>query len=1174
MPDSKIDFVHLHLHTQYSLLDGAIRFKPLFQKAKEYGMDSVAITDHGTMFGALEFFEVAQKENIKPIIGCECYVAPRSIQDKTVEDKKSAHLILLAENMDGYKNLCELASIAQLEGFYYKPRIDKRVLEEHTEGLICLSACLAGEIPRFVLKGQFDRAEEKAQYYRDLFGENNFFLEIQENGLEEQTTVNRALLEMSHKLSIPLVCTNDCHYLNSGDVKAHEILLCIQTGQTIKDPDRFQFDSDQLYFKSPQEMHDAFKDYPNALSNTVDIAKRCEIDLNFKEYYFPEYDDGSGRTATEMFTQQARDGFEKRMTVIRKRTPDVDEQLYKDRLEFELKIINDMGFPGYFLIVADFIQYSKSNGIAVGPGRGSAAGSLVSYAMEITDLDPIEHGLIFERFLNPERLSMPDIDTDFCIRGREQVYKYVTDKYGGPDYVSQIITFGQMKTRAVIRDVGRALDIPLKEVDTIAKMVPDVLGISLDKSIEQEPRFNQLAKEQPEIENLLEVCKTLENLPRHASTHACGVVIGKSPLTNYTPLFKGKNGEVVTQYSKDFVEHVGLVKFDFLGLRNLTVIDDCLKFIESQDIERPDMLNIDFKDPKSFELLSKGDTTGVFQLESSGMKDLLMRLKPNSFSDVTALVALYRPGPLESGMVDMFVERKHGREEVVYPVDLLEPILNETYGVILYQEQVMKIAVDLAGYSMGQADVLRKAMGKKKPELMKEHRGKFISGCLEKSNIAKSISAALFDNIEKFAGYGFNKSHSAAYALIAYQTAWLKAHYPVELMAALLSSENNTPDAVSKFIAECSYHKIPILPPDISESLKAFTVHEAKIRYGLSAVKNVGDAAIDSIIEERDKDGTYSSIFDFCERVDTRKVNKRVIESLILCGALDSTGAKRSQMMACVEDALDHGQRVKKENDDPQMSLFDMGSDNGLNTPILPDIPEWDEAELLKSEKEALGFYVSGHPLKKYENLLSKFANADTVGIVEMSDGQAVRIGGLVKESKTIRTKKGDQMAFVTIEDLQGAVEMVIFPSVFSEVSELIVTDNVLIAEGKLQKKEDSISILADIIVAVDEAETKWTASMHIHMDSDSITRDTLDQLKTTLNNHPGNCSVYLHMMVDGKIKVVVQLPESYRVMAGTDLRRELSGFLGKNAVNTVCKPAKVAPDTRPFAKYKKKYGT
>lgn len=1161
----------MHLHTQYSLLDGAIRFKPLFAKAKEYGMESVAITDHGTMFGALEFFEMAQKESVKPIIGCECYVAPRTLKDKTAADKKSAHLVLLAENMAGYKNLCELASIAQLEGFYYKPRIDKAVLEAHTDGLICLSACLAGEIPRLVTQGKMPEAEEKAHYYRNLFGENNFFLEVQENGLPEQRVVNEALLDMSNRLGIPLVCTNDCHYLNPEDTQAHEILLCIQTGHTIKDPKRFQFETDQLYFKSPQEMHRAFKDYPDALSNTVEIAGRCEIDLNFKAYYFPKYDDGSGKTAAEMFTEQAEAGFEKRMAVIRGKNPDVDEKIYRDRLDYEIKIINDMGFPGYFLIVADFIQYSKKNGIAVGPGRGSAAGSLVSYAMDITDLDPIEHGLIFERFLNPERLSMPDIDTDFCIRGRDQVYQYVTEKYGGPEYVSQIITFGQMKTKAVIRDVGRALDIPLKEIDGICKMVPDVLGISLDDAIEQEPKIKNLAQIKPEIDHLFKVSRTLENLPRHASTHACGVVIGESQLTNYTPLFKGKNGEVVTQYSKDFVEHVGLVKFDFLGLRNLTVIDDCLKFIKSQGISPPDMINIDFDDPETYELLSKGDTTGVFQLESSGMKDLLTRLKPGSFSDVTALVALYRPGPLESGMVDMFVERKHGRQKVVYPVDLLEPILKETYGVILYQEQVMKIAVDLAGYSMGQADVLRKAMGKKKPELMKKHRGKFVNGCLEKSNISKEISAALFDNIEKFAGYGFNKSHSAAYALIAYQTAWLKAHYPVELMAALLSSENNTPDAVVKFIAECSYHKIPILPPDVNESLKTFAVHEGKIRYGLSAVKNVGDAAIDSIVEEKDKGGAFTSIFDFCERVDTRKVNKRVVESLVLCGAFDSTGARRSQMMASVEDALEHGQRVKKEKDNRQISLFDMGSAGSLNQPTLPDIAEWEEAERLKLEKEALGFYVSGHPLKKYADLLSKYTNADTIAIQDLRDGQAVRIGGLVKESKIIRTKKGEQMAFVTIEDLLGAIEAVIFPSVFSEVSGLLDNDNVLILEGKLQKKEESVTILADTIVHIDETEKKWTASIHVNIDGDSATRETLLTMEKMFRNHPGSCKVFLHVVTGGNAEVVIGLSEAITVMAGTDLFNELDGLLGRSSVRTVCKPAAVAPDTRPHAKYRKR---
>jgi len=989
-------FVHLHVHTQYSLLDGAIRIDALLKRAIDFGMDSVAITDHGTMFGVLEFFEKAGKAGVKPIIGCEFYVAPRTLTDKTVLDNKGlSHLVILAENSEGYRNLCKLATIAQLKGFYHKPRIDKNVLREHSKGLVGLSACLHGEIPRLIGENRLDGADEAAQTYLNIFGEGNFFLEVQNNGLPVQEKVNNVLLEMSERLSIPLVATNDCHYLDKEDARAHEILLCVQTGKTIYDPDHFRFGTDQLYFKSREDMHNYFKRYPGAIENTVSIAKRCNVDFDFKTYHFPKFETPSGQTAEEFFEQKAWEGYNQKIKCVKEKNPEIDESQYKERIKSEISTINSMGFPGYFLIVADFILYAKKHNVPVGPGRGSVAGSLVAYSLGITDLDPIQHGLIFERFLNPGRKSMPDIDVDFCINGREEIFRYVVKKYGGADYVAQIITFGKLKTRAVIRDVGRALDIPLNEVDAIAKMVPDVLNISLDNALKQEPRLRSIAEEKPEINDLLKVCRVLEGLPRHASTHAAGVVVSDKPLVEYLPLYKGKKGEVLTQFDMKCVEKIGLVKFDFLGLRNLTVIANTLSLIAKQGDTPPDLININLDDPDTYRLLVSGDTIGVFQLESSGMKDLLVRLKPECFDDVIALVALYRPGPMESGMIDDYVKRKHGEKDVVYLLPELEPILKETYGVIVYQEQVMRIAASVADYSMSDADDLRKAMGKKKPAIMARQRLRFIRGATERG-IQSQKAKKLFDLIEKFGGYGFNKSHSAAYALIAYQTAFLKAHFPVEFMASLLTGEINSIDGVVKYIAECRHHGIKVLPPDINESDKEFTVIGSKIRFGLVAVKNVGEGAIEVIIDAR-KEGRFSSLFDFCERVDLKKANKRVVESLIKCGAFDSTGANRSQMMVSLENAIDYGQRVQKEKADPQMGLFDIGAaKQNINLPQMSGIDEWDEKQLLTFEKEALGFYITGHPLTRFEDLLDKFTNANTISLKEKNDGEIVRIGGIL----------------------------------------------------------------------------------------------------------------------------------------------------------------------------------
>jgi len=1149
------DFVHLHMHTMYSLLDGAIRLDALFAKAGEFGMHSVAITDHGTMFNVLEFHQKATKSEIRPIIGCECYVAPRTMADKSPLDAKGLrHLVLLAENDEGYRNLCKLASMAQIQGFYYKPRIDKAVLAEHHKGLIAMSACLHGEIPMLITSGQMEKAEAAARYYQNLFGENNFFLEVQNNGIAIQDTVNEALREMSAKLSIPLVASNDCHYLNKEDVRAHDVLLCVQTGKTVNDSDRFRFRTDQLYFKSKEEMIDYFQDFPGAVENTVEIAKRCEVSFDFNTYHFPQFKDQSGLSAEELFIQKTEEGFKRVWALIRKKNPAAEEKTYRERLDYEIGVINKMGFPGYFLIVADFINYAKNNGVPVGPGRGSAAGSLVAYSLGITDLDPLEHGLIFERFLNPSRISMPDIDVDFCINGRDKVLDYVSRRYGGGDYVAQIITFGKLKTRAVIRDVGRALDIPLAEVDAIAKLVPDVLNIKLDQALEQEPKLRELEQSRSDVAELIAICRTLEGLPRHASTHAAGVVIGDKPLVEYLPLYKGKKGEVVTQLDMKLVENIGLVKFDFLGLRNLTVIDNTLALIKEQGRPVPDLSNLDFADPATFELLGKGDTTGVFQLESSGMKDLLVRLRPESFADITALVALYRPGPLESGMVADFVDRKHGRKEVVYMIDDLAPILKDTYGVIVYQEQVMKIASALASYTMAEADGLRKAMGKKIAAMMAEHRERFVKGAV-KNGHDEEKAKALFDLMEKFGGYGFNKSHSAAYALIAFQTAYLKAHYPVEFIAALLTSEMHSIDGVVKYINECRSHQIDVLPPDINAGAQTFTVADGKIRFGLVAVKNVGEGAVEAIVEEREANGPYASLFDFCERVDLRRVNKRVVESLIACGALDSTGAHRSQLMAVLEEALDYGQKVQKERCDPQMGLFDDGMDCTLSVtpPAMLKIPEWEEKERLAKEKEALGFYISGHPLTRHAKTMAKFTTANTENLAEVTDGRMVRIGGMVTASKVIRTKKEELMAFVQLEDLHGSVEVIVFPSVYGSCQELLGDDRPVLVQGKVQQDDKGVKILAETIIPTEKAEKMWTTKIQFNIDTERTDKTLMAELRDILRRHPGDCQGVIRFIMAEDVEALVAMAENWRLQPGESLAREVGGLLGYSAVETLC---------------------
>lgn len=1135
-----MDFVHLHIHTQYSLLDGAIRLPELMAKVKEYHMPAVAMTDHGNLFGIIEFYEMAKDFEIKPIIGCEVYLAPHGYRKKAGKENLY-HLVLLAENERGYHNLLKLVSISHLEGFYYKPRIDKELLDEYHEGLIGLSACLHGEVPFFILKDNYEEAERAAQDYEDIFGKGNFYLELQDNGLEEQIKANEGLIRLSNELGLPIVATNDCHYLRPEDAEAHDILLCIQTGKNINDKNRLHFSTDQLYLKSKEEMISAFSNYPQAIRNTIAIAERCQLELQLGKYRFPKFPVPEGTNLSDFLVKKAKSGLKRKL--ILHGLKETNHDLYFERLQRELDVINQMGFASYFLIVSDFVTYAKKNGIPVGPGRGSAAGSLVAYALDITEIDPISWGLLFERFLNPERRGMPDIDVDLCMEGREEVLKYVSRKYGGRDHVAQIITFGKMQARAVIRDVGRALDMPYQQVDKIAKLIPAIPNISLEEAIANEPRLSALAAKNPTVERLLTIARALEGLPRHASTHAAGVVVSDRPLSHYVPLYRGTKGEVVTQFDMKGIEQVGLIKFDLLGLKTLTSIQKTLKLIEKNHKVKIELSQIDLKDKATYKLLCQGDTCGVFQLESSGMRDLLKRLKPSCFEDLIAIVALYRPGPLESGMIDEFIKRKHGKIPVKYELPQLESILKETYGVVVYQEQVMKIAEALAGYTLGEADVLRKAMGKKRPEIMAKERSRFLEGATGKG-IERKKAEHIFDLIEKFGSYGFNKSHSTAYALIAYRTAYLKAHYPLEFMASLLTCEMGSTDEVVKYINECQEKGIKVLPPDVNLSEADFTVEKDKIRFGLAAIKNVGGGAIFSIIDAR-KDGPFSSLVDFCKRVDQRKVNRRVIESLIKAGAFDGF-AKRKQLMFILPKAIEIGQRKQRQAKTAQLSLF-AKEEVGLS---LPEMQEWPEEMRLANEKDALGIYLTGHPLRRYQQQLISLTNTNTEQISHLEDGAPVTIGGTIRAFKEHNSRHGEKMAFITLEDTKGFVEVITFPEVYKKASTLIKSDKPLLIKGEISKDDALTKIIAHEISPLSkvmEGQKRGTKAVHIKLRPDGLKRTHLLSIKDTIKAHPGDCPVYLHLLFEKE--VVVSLPSGFNIRPSEDFAETINDFLGYSAV-------------------------
>lgn len=1148
---SHSEFVHLHLHTQYSLLDGACRIPEILAIAKSFKMDSLAITDHGSMFGAIEFYLEAQKAGIKPIIGCEVYVAPQSRLEKSggIEDAAN-HLILLARNEEGYHNLMKLVSISFLEGFYYRPRIDKEVLTQYASGLIGSSACLKGEIACLILQKRFNDALKAADTYQNILGKGNFYLEIQGNSIPEQKIANAGLIRISRELGIPLVATNDVHYPTRDRAAAHEALLCIQTQSTLDDPKHMRFQTEEFYFTSPAEMKELFSEYPEALKNSLEIAARCNLELDFSQMHLPKYLPPEGKDKEGFLLELCEKGLvEKNLK---------DDAEVQQRLLHELKIIKHMGFISYFLIVWDFIAYAKSQSIPVGPGRGSAAGSLVSYLLGITDLNPLKYGLLFERFLNPERMGLPDIDIDFCYERRQEVIDYVTKKYG-QENVAQIITFGTMQARAVIRDVGRVMAIPYADVDRIAKMIPAELDMTLKKALESEPELNNLYKNDPQITKLINIAQSLEGLNRHASVHAAGVIISDKPLSNYMPVFKTGDDQITTGYSMVTLEKIGLLKVDFLGLRTLTVIDETLKLIKNIRDIQIDIQKIPLDDQNTYRLLASSHTIGIFQVESTGMRDLLKKLIPERFEDLIALLALYRPGPIGSGMLDDFMKRKHGVIPIRYEHPKLEPILKETYGIMVYQEQIMQIASVLAGFSLAQADILRKAMGKKIPEVMEKERKNFLNGCI-KNGIKESTASKIFDLIEYFSGYGFNKSHSTAYALISYRTAYLKANYPVEFMTALLTSERDNTDKIVEYVNESLRMGLKVQPPDINESQALFKVEDAStIRFGLLGIKNVGAGAAESIVAQRGK-GKFKSLEDLCQRIDLRLANRKVLESLIKCGALDYFGLGRAKMFTSLDLILEGAQKIQKEKSSGQLSFFDQAIRNsgfGRTANNLVDCKEWPEPQLLAFEKDMLGFYVSGHPLARYANQLKRFVSCSTSNLHEHKDQDSIKIVGLiVKIKNTVTRAKQEKMAILKLEDLDGAVEILVFPRAYAKISSHIQANTIVHIRGVLDLKEETPKIIAEDLFPFEEIYRLITA---ININLSGIRENIFESLKALLGAHRGRVPVYLRLDANlagrpapAKSRVQLIVGEGLYVEPNEQLIQELDELLGQEHLSLV----------------------
>ncbi len=1100
-------FAHLHTHTQYSLLDGASHIDALIEQAVAYDMEALAITDHGVMYGVLDFYQKARDAGIRPILGCEVYVAQRTRFDREVgKDDNPYHLILLAENQKGYANLMRIVSLAYTEGLYYKPRCDRELLERYHEGIIALSGCIGGEIPQRYLSGDVDGARSAARWYRDTFGPDHFFFEIQDHGLDEEQRVNEFLRSLGDEMDVGLVATNDVHYTTQGDAQYHDVLLCIQTGRSIDDEKRMRFPADTFYFRSHDEMVERFQDYPGAIENTHRIASRCQVEFDLSELHLPRFEIPAGYDGPNDYLEHlCREGLAKRYDTI---TSPLEE-----RLEHELRVIDAMGYASYFLIVWDFIRFAREADISVGPGRGSAASSLVAYSLGITNIDPIEYNLVFERFLNPERISMPDIDIDFCYERRDEVIDYVVEKYG-EESVAQIITFGTMAARAVLRDVGRAMSIPYDEVDQIAKMVPSQIGITLEEALDFSGELRRRYQADDQVRNLVDTARFLEGMPRHASVHAAGVVIANGMLMDYVPLQRMGDGSVVTQFSMGALEDLGLLKMDFLGLRTLTVIEESVKLIRATTNEAFNIEAIPMDDPTTFQLIAQGETEGVFQLESEGMRDLLRELVPTGFEDIIAAVALYRPGPMEN--IPTFVHNKHNPEDVEYLHPDLEPILKDTYGIIVYQEQVMQVASVMAGFSLGQADILRRAMGKKKADVIESVKHQFIEGCRANGH-ERDLAVKLFSFIEKFANYGFNRGHTAPYALLAYQTAYLKANYPLAFMAALLTSIMGDSDKVKKYVDECRRMGIEIVPPDINKSMMNFTVDDDRILFGLAAVKNVGRPAIEAVVSERETNGGFFSLWDFCERVDHKRLNRRATESLIQAGAFDSLEPNRGHLLARCDSVLSSAHRSQRQRMSGQMSLFELGA-SAIPNGSFGESHETKEAPLtaeekLALEKDVLGVYLSGHPLDQWRPLLEEEITATASQVHEMSEETSVVVGGLLVDQSRILTRKKETMAFLTLEDWTGRIELVVFPGVFESAADKLHAEEVLVVSGCVSHRGEQVNVRAESFWVPGEA-----GKVFIELPAIEEDPELLEQLKYVLCHHKGDAPVYLCLPDDDRV--------------------------------------------------------
>ncbi len=1137
-------FVHLHLHSEYSMLDGANRLPDVLESAKASGMAAMALTDHGNLFGAVEFYKAAEAAGVQPILGIEAYVAPGRYTDRDPAQRSANHLVLLARNAQGYRNLLQLTTRSFLEGFYYKPRIDRELLRRHAEGLICLSACLKGEINERIVAGRESEAGQTAREYLELFGEGNFYLELQDHGIAAQRHANEVLARIGRRLGVPLVATNDCHYLRPDDATAHDVLLCIGTQKTLADPDRLRYASDQFYLKSGEEMAALFRDVPEAIENTVRIAEQCRVALPAGAQ-LPAFPVPAGHTLDSFFAAVTREGLEERLA---ERAPSgagerLPDELYRERLEQEIAVIEDMQFAGYFLIVWDFIRHARERDIPVGPGRGSAAGSLVAWSLRITDIDPLRYGLVFERFLNPERVTLPDIDIDFCMRRRGEVIQYVSEKYGR-DRVAQIITFGTLGAKAVVRDVGRVLGLPYGKVDRIAKLIPDMTR-SVDEAVEAVPALREEATMDREVAQVLSIGSRLGGLTRHASIHAAGVVISPQPIEQLVPLCRTTNDEIVTQWDKDVVESLGLLKMDFLGLRTLTVLDDTVRMLRHQGIDL-DLDRAPLDDAPTFRLFCEGRTDGIFQFESSGMKDLLRRAQPSRFEDLAALNALYRPGALEGGTVKQYVECKQGLRKPRYLLPQVQPILEETYGVIVYQEQVMKIAQDVAGFSMGKGDLLRKAMGKKDPKGMAEQKEKFLDGA-ERNGVSRVKAGQLWEYIAPFAGYGFNKSHSVAYAMLAYKTAFLKVHHPVAFMAAMLTSEMGSKDNVAKYIRECRQMGLEILRPDINESDWAFTAVRGAIRFGLGAVKGIGEAAVEAILAARRRVGPFRGLAHLAAEVDARTLNRGVFEALIKSGALDRFGLHRAALLAALDASVGQAQHRRREAEQGQGTLFSRGSAEEL---ALPDIPCWDERTRLSFERDALGFYLTGNPLSEHQDHLARLATHTSSHLVA-DEEQRVTVGGIVTQVRQRKIKSGPNagkvMGLFVLEDLDGSLPVTLFASQYQQYSPLLQEGAIVLVRGVARDRGSGVEVTAEEVLSLDRARQALVREVELEVDEGWSAGD-LVRLRELLAEHVGDVPVRLRIRVEGRSLRVVP-DERFRVRYDAALAGRLEDLLGKSAV-------------------------